>query len=59
MLTLDAHCAKHVIVDRRGKGAGFPGIGNLLSCRDDKRRFHGGGHEAVAKLVQEPNSLDD
>jgi hypothetical protein len=25
----------------------------------DTRRFHGGGQEAVAKLVRDPNALDD
>jgi len=59
MPILDADKAKNVIVNKRGKGAGFSGIENLLFYKDNTRMFYGGGAEAVAKLVQELKALGD
>ena len=59
MPILNADYAKHVIVNKRGKGAGFSGIENLLFYQDNTRMYYGGGQEAVAKLVQELKALGD
>ena len=58
MPVLGVDFAKQVIFSKRGQGAGFSGIENLLFHIDNTRRFCGGGQEAVAKLVQE-QVLDD
>jgi NAD(P) transhydrogenase subunit beta len=59
MPILNADYAKHVIVNKRGKGAGFSGIENLLFYQDNARMYYGGGQEAVSKLVQELKALGD
>ncbi len=57
MPILNCDYARNVIVNKRGKGAGFSGIENALFYKDNCRMFYGGGQEAVAKLVTELKAL--
>ncbi len=57
MPILNVDYAKNVIVNKRGKGAGFSGIENALFYKDNCRMYYGGGQEAVAKLVTELKAL--
>lgn len=57
MPILNVDYAKNVIVNKRGKGAGFSGIENALFYKDNCRMYYGGGQEAVAKLVSELKAL--
>lgn len=57
MPILNVDYAKNVIVNKRGKGAGFSGIENALFYKDNCRMYYGGGQEAVAKLVTEFKAL--
>jgi H+-translocating NAD(P) transhydrogenase subunit beta len=57
MPILNVDYAKNVIVNKRGKGAGFSGIENALFYKDNARMFYGGGQEATAKLINELKQL--
>ncbi len=57
MPILNCDYARNVIVNKRGKGAGFSGIENALFYKDNCRMYYGGGQEAVAKLVTELKAL--
>jgi NAD(P) transhydrogenase subunit beta len=51
MPILNADKAKNVIVIKRGQGAGFSGIENLLFYGDNTRMLYGDGQEMASKLV--------
>ncbi len=57
MPILNCDYARNVIVNKRGKGAGFSGIENALFYKENCRMYYGGGQEAVAKLVTELKAL--
>jgi H+-translocating NAD(P) transhydrogenase subunit beta len=52
MPILNADKAKNVIVIKRGQGAGFSGIENMLFYLDNTRMLYGDGQAAVAQLIQ-------
>jgi len=51
MPILDADKAANCIVIKRGQGAGFSGIENLLFFLDNTRMLYGDGQAAVAELI--------
>jgi len=53
MPILDADKAKNVIVIKRGKGAGFSGVENLLFYADNTRMLYGDGQKMVGELIQQ------
>ena len=52
MPILDADKAANCIVIKRGQGAGFSGIENLLFFLDNTRMLYGDGQAAVNELIQ-------
>ena len=52
MPILDADKAANCIVIKRGQGAGFSGIENLLFFLDNTRMLYGDGQAAVTELIQ-------
>jgi len=57
MPILNADQAKNVIVVKRGRGAGFSGIENMLFYADNTRMLYGDAQDAVSHLIQELKSL--
>ncbi len=57
MPILDADKAKNCIVIKRGQGAGFSGIENLLFFLDNTRMLYGDGQAAVTELIQAVKEL--
>jgi len=57
MPILDADKAHNCIVIKRGQGAGFSGIENLLFFLDNTRMLYGDGQAAVAELIQAVKEL--
>ncbi len=51
MPILDADKAKNVIVVKRGKGAGFSGVENLLFFMDNTRMLYGDGQKMASELI--------
>ncbi len=51
MPILDADKAKNVIVIKRGKGAGFSGVENLLFFMDNTRMLYGDGQKMASELI--------
>lgn len=51
MPILNADQAKNVIVIKRGKGAGFSGVENLLFFADNTRMLYGDGQKAASELI--------
>ncbi len=51
MPILDADKAKNVIVVKRGKGAGFSGVENLLFFMDNTRMLFGDGQKMASELI--------
>ncbi|MGV6815841.1 MAG: NAD(P)(+) transhydrogenase (Re/Si-specific) subunit beta [Thiotrichales bacterium] len=51
MPILNADQAKNVIVVKRGQGAGFSGIENLLFYADNTRMLYGDGQNVVSDLI--------
>lgn len=52
MPILNADYARNIIVIKRGKGAGFSGIENMLFYGDNTRMLYGDGQEMVSQLIQ-------
>lgn len=52
MPILNADYAKNVIVIKRGQGAGFSGIENVLFYGDNTRMLYGDGQEMASQLIQ-------
>jgi len=52
MPILNADHAKNVIVIKRGQGAGFSGIENILFYADNTRMLYGDGQEMANALIQ-------
>jgi NAD(P) transhydrogenase subunit beta len=52
MPILNADHAKHVIVVKRGQGAGFSGIENHLFFADNTRMLYGDGQAVANELIQ-------
>jgi len=52
MPILNADKAKNVIVIKRGKGAGFSGVENVLFYLDNTRMLYGDAQKAAAELIQ-------
>jgi len=57
MPILDADKAANCIVIKRGQGAGFSGIENLLFFLDNTRMLYGDGQAAVTELIQAVKEL--
>jgi NAD(P) transhydrogenase subunit beta len=57
MPILNADKAHNCIVIKRGQGAGFSGIENLLFFLDNTRMLYGDGQAAVAELIQAVKEL--
>ncbi len=57
MPILDADKAHNCIVIKRGQGAGFSGIENLLFFLDNTRMLYGDGQAAVTELIQAVKEL--
>ncbi len=57
MPIVDADKAQNCIVIKRGQGAGFSGIENLLFFLDNTRMLYGDGQAAVAELIQAVKEL--
>jgi len=57
MPILDADKAHNCIVIKRGQGAGFSGIENLLFFLDNTRMLYGDGQAAVSELIQAVKEL--
>jgi NAD(P) transhydrogenase subunit beta len=57
MPILDADKAHNCIVIKRGQGAGFSGIENLLFFLDNTRMLYGDGQAAVRELIQAVKEL--
>ena len=57
MPILNADKAKNCIVIKRGQGAGFSGIENLLFFLDNTRMLYGDGQAAVSELIQAVKEL--
>jgi len=54
---LDADKARHVFVIKRGQGAGFSGIENLLFSGDNTHMCYGDAKDEVQKLITDIKSL--
>jgi NAD(P) transhydrogenase subunit beta len=52
MPILNADKSKNVVVIKRGKGAGFSGIENMLFYLDNTRMLYGDAQKAAAELIQ-------
>jgi NAD(P) transhydrogenase subunit beta len=52
MPILNADKAKNVIVIKRGKGAGFSGVENVLFYLDNTRMLYGDAQKVAAELIQ-------
>lgn len=52
MPILEAHCARNVLVIKRGQGKGFSGIENNLFTMDNTRMLYGDGQAVANKLIQ-------
>ncbi len=57
MPILDADKAKNCIVVKRGQGAGFSGIENMLFFLDNTRMLYGDGQKMAAELIQAVKTL--
>jgi len=57
MPILNADQAKHVIVIKRGRGAGFSGVENALFYGDQTRMLYGDAQDVVNHLIQELKTL--
>jgi len=57
MPILNADKAKNCIVIKRGQGAGFSGIENLLFFLDNTRMLYGDGQAAVSELIHAVKSM--
>ena len=57
MPILNADHSRNVIVIKRGKGAGFSGIENMLFYADNTRMLYGDGQEMASELIQGIKSL--
>ena len=58
MPILNADKAKNVIVVKRGKGAGFSGIENLLFYLDNTRMLYADGQRAAIDLISAVKAVD-
>ncbi len=57
MPILNADKARNAIVIKRGKGAGFSGVENLLFYADNTRMLYGDGQKMVAELLTQLKAL--
>jgi len=57
MPILNADQAKNVIIVKRGRGAGFSGIENMLFYQDNARMLYGDAQDAVNHVIQELKAL--
>ncbi len=57
MPILNADQAEHVIVVKRGKGAGFSGIENALFFLDNTRMLYGDGQAVAGQLIAEVKQM--
>jgi H+-translocating NAD(P) transhydrogenase subunit beta len=57
MPILDADKSKNVIVIKRGQGAGFSGIENLLFYADNTRMLYGDGQKMASELIAQIKQL--
>ena len=57
MPILDVDKSKNAVVIKRGQGAGFSGIENVLFYLDNTRMLYGDGQAMAAELIQAVKSL--
>ena len=58
MPILNADYASHVIVIKRGKGAGYSGIENALFYTDNCRMLYGSAQKVVADVIQNLKTME-
>ncbi|MDR1849561.1 MAG: NAD(P)(+) transhydrogenase (Re/Si-specific) subunit beta [Zoogloeaceae bacterium] len=58
MPILNADHASHVIVVKRGQGAGYSGIENALFYRDNCRMLYGSAQKVIADVIQNLKTLE-
>jgi NAD(P) transhydrogenase subunit beta len=58
MPILNADMAQNVIVNKRGKGAGYSGIENALFYGENTRMLYGSAQQAVAEVIASIKSME-
>jgi H+-translocating NAD(P) transhydrogenase subunit beta len=58
MPILNADMAQNVIVNKRGKGAGYSGIENALFYGENTRMLYGSAQQAIAEVIANIKTME-